>query len=167
MKTTTESVLAELMFTLHTIHKTLKELAPINSKYSGIDNFKKVNYIFVNNKKVHTNSGNLKRAVVARENKKGINIVHDVYVSSASVPYYKKAVLSPTLTRARHYGRLEYGDIRYSNNIRWKSSIVENVANRNYMYFQKGVGFIRSEIGIYNGKKIYVSDDIGRWQNGV
>ena len=52
-------------------------------------------------------------------------------------------------------------------NVRWKQSLVEEVNNRNYMYFQKGADFIRTELMKYNGRKIYVSDDIGRWQNGV
>lgn len=167
MNITTDSVLAELIVSTNAIHNHLKELAPSGNTYKGIDNFKPVEYIFVNNKRVYTSTGNLKRSVVARERKNGINMIHDVYVSGASVPYYAKAVLSQTLTRAKHYGRLEYGETRYTSNVRWKSSVIETISNRNYMYFQKGIGFIRSELGKYNGKKIYVSDDIGRWQNGV
>ena len=167
MEKTTNGVLAEISLSLNSIHQHLKSLAPSNSKYTGIDAFKKVDYIFVNNKRVHTNTGRLKNSVMARDKTKGASLVHEVYVSGASVPYYAKAVLRPTLTRAYHYGRLEYGETRYTSNVRWKQSLVEEVNNRNYMYFQKGADFIRTELMKYNGRKIYVSDDIGRWQNGV
>ena len=167
MEKTTNGVLAEISLSLNSIHQHLKSLAPSNSKYTGIDAFKKVDYIFVNNKRVHTNTGRLKNSVMARDKTKGASLVHEVYVSGASVPYYAKAVLKPTLTRAMHYGRLEYGETRYTSNVRWKQSLVQEVDNRNYMYFKKGADFIRTELMKYNGRKIYVSDDIGRWQNGV
>lgn len=164
---TTSGVLAELSLSLNLIHQYLKGLAPQNSKYVGLDNFKRADYIFVNNKKVFTNTNKLYNSVVARDRFKGTTLVHDVYVSSASVPYYRKAVLSPTLTRARHYGRLEYGETRYSNSVSWKNSLVEEVPNRNYLYYEKAIPFIKAEIGKYNNKKIVVSDDIGVWQNGI
>ena len=167
MEKTTNGVLAEISLSLNSIHQHLKSLAPSNSKYTGIDAFKKVDYIFVNNKRVHTNTGRLKNSVMARDKTKGASLVHEVYVSGASVPYYAKAVLKPTITRARHYGRLEYGETRYTSDVRWKHSLVEEVDNRNYMYFQKGAAFMRTELMKYNNRKIYVSDDIGRWQNGL
>ena len=95
ISTTTSGVLAELGLSLNLIHQYIKGLAPQNSKYVGLDNFKKADYIFVNNKKVFTNTNKLYNSVVARDRFKGTTLVHDVYVSSASVPYYKKAVLSP------------------------------------------------------------------------
>lgn len=167
MQQTTDSVLAELSISLSNIHKHLESLAPENSSYVGLDNFKKSDYIYVNNKRVYTNSGKLKRSIATKTNMKGTTMVHDVYVSSSNVPYYNRAVLSPTLTRVVHYGRIEYGNTRYYNEVSWKSSKESVVPNRNYLYYQKGIDYIRAELGKYNGRKIEVSDDIGRWKDGI
>ena len=51
MEKTTNGVLAEISLSLNSIHQHLKSLAPSNSKYTGIDAFKKVDYIFVGNNK--------------------------------------------------------------------------------------------------------------------
>ena len=165
---TTDALIVKLLKDFTSIYKYVKELAPQNSSYIGLDNFKPSNYIFVNNKRVYTNSGKLKNSVIESVTKKGVNIVHEIYVPASSIDYYEKAVLSPTLTRTKHFGRIDYGTVRYYGGQKWyENSRDEVVENRNYLYYMKGESFARSVINKYNGMKIYVEDDIRRWQNGV
>lgn len=158
MAITTQTVLDELNVSFNKIYAHLRDLAPYNTTYVGIDNYKQVDYIFVENKRVRGNTNTLRNSVVQSQELLGkAQLTHKVSVSSASVPYYEKAVLSNTLTRAKHYGRLEYGNVRYAN------STIEIVTNRNFEYYMQGLSFVQGEIRQYNNRKYHVSDDIKEW----
>lgn len=164
---TTDDLIQALLKDFGTIYDYMKNLAPENSSYIGLYNFKKVDFIFVNNKRVYTNTGTLKNSVMQSVKDNGGSIVYDIYVPDSLVPYYDRAVLSKTLTRARHYGRIDYGTVRYTNVDRWKESFEEEVDNRNYLYYMKAEGYVNSIISKYANQKFYVEDDITRWKNGT
>lgn len=163
---TTHNFIVQLQASINKIHIHLRDLAPKDSKYVGVDNFKPVDFIYVNNNRVYTNSNTLWNSVSLRENRKGVDLIYDTYVPGSAVPYYEKVVYNKTITRAYHYGRLEYGDVRYrGNEVSWKNSMEQEVPNRNYMYYQKAESFIKAElIGRYDGLKIEVSENIKEWE---
>lgn len=133
----------------------IKNLAPQNSKYVSIDNGKVVDYIYVDGRRVRTNTNNLYQNVVFKQ--EGLNndrIVMKTVVDTGLVPYYEKAVLSKTLTVAKHYRRTEYGAKRYAVSIEYKKE------NRNYLYYMRGESLMRNLISKWNGKSIEVSDNI-------
>lgn len=155
---TTASIIQMIEFDIKRIHLAIQNLAPENSKYVSYDNGKLVNYIYVNNRKVTTNTGNLKSNVQLKSMSGNNRIDYTISVDGSAVPYYERAVLSPTLTRARHYGRTEYGSKRYSK------SVEQQVENRNYMYYMKALGEVQSIISGLNGSVYYVKDDIGVYE---
>lgn len=133
----------------------VKNLAPQNSKYVSIDKGKVVDYIYVDGRRVRTNTNNLFQNVVFKQ--EGLNndtIVMKTVVDTSVVPYYDKAVLSKTLTVAKHYRRTEYGSIRYGSSIEYQKE------NRNYLYYMRGESLMRELISKWNGKTIEVEDDI-------
>lgn len=133
----------------------IKNLAPQNSKYVSIDQGKIVDYIYVDGKRVRTNTNNLFQNVVFKQ--EGLNndrIVMKTVVDTSVVPYYEKAVLSKTLTVAKHYRRTEYGSVRYGASIEYKKE------NRNYLYYMRGESLMQGLISKWNGKIIEVTDDI-------
>lgn len=155
---TTEAIVNMISGDMLRIYNHIKDLAPQNSKYISIDNGKPVNYIYVNNKRVSTNTGNLHSSVSQVINYGSNKLVHQVFVDGSRVPYYERAVLSPRLSRAKHYGRTEYGNTRY------QQSKEETVENRNYLYYMNALPFVKNIIQSYNGKKYYVSDNIGGYE---
>ena len=121
-----------------------KNLAPQNSNYISKDRGRLVDYIYVDNKKVRTNSNRLYQGVRSQVSKNGNTLTLST-LAGGNISYYEKAVLSPTRKVAYHYGRTEYGDVRYD-------SIEIDKENTNYLYYLKGTGELYDFINKYNGK---------------
>lgn len=135
----------------------IKELAPKNSKYIGLSNYKIVDFIHVDGKRVRTNSNRLYESInmVVKSDTKN-RTVYQVG-SFGDLPYYDDAVLKQTIEVAYHFGRSEYGDIRYNG-----SKIVHR-PNRNYLYYMKGINEMRSLIGKWNNQVIKTEESIGEY----
>lgn len=136
----------------------IKELAPQNSTYISYDKGKLVDYIYVEGKRVRTNSNRLYENIyqtIQYTDKR--NMLFQTVVNKSRVPYYNEAVLSKTRTVAYHYLRSEYGKLRYSK------SIERVKENKNYMYYMKGIAFMESLINKWNGKVFTISNDIGEF----
>lgn len=152
----TEEVVALVKQRLSKVKPALQSHAPLNTKYVGLYNYKPVNFIFVDGKRVFGNTNNLYNSVQENIVEQGNGFVHRVSVSSSRVPYYQRAVLSQTLTRFFHYGRLDYG-------MGYAQSKVQRVINRNYKYYEKAYPTITSIVKGLTGT-IEVTDDISRWE---
>lgn len=154
--TTWSAIEQEIIADATTFATKVKYLAPQNSKYISIDRGKLVDYIYVDNKRVRTNTNRLFESIyMTRQYTKGADMLFQVVSKSGKVPYYHDAVLKKTRTVAQHYMRTEYGSTRYSN------SVERQKENKNYLYYMKGVPFLQEFIGKWNGRTIRVSDDIG------
>jgi hypothetical protein len=156
---TTDTIVNELRNRFETIHKELKALAPQNTTYVSNFRGKLAPFIFVEGRRVFGNTNNLFNSVEHTIIEQGNNLTSRVYVDSSKVPYYEKAVLSPTIQYARHYGRSEYGSIRYAKS-------VERVKkNRNYLYYMSGaVTTVLPILAQYNGKEFKVTDSINKYK---
>lgn len=157
MITSWGAIEGEIKRDLELIYRYIQGLAPQNSRYVGIDNGRVVDYIYVEGKRVRTNTNNLFSSVSMGEESlgSGKNLVSRVYVDSGRVPYYQKAVLSPTLKVAKHFGRTEYGSKRYGS-----ESVEKDVVNRNYLYYMKAEGYVANILGKYNGREYRITDSI-------
>ena len=156
MKTKWANIENTIKRDLQDIYNHVKNLAPQNSKYVSVDNGKFVNYIYVDGKRTYTNTNTLYSSVKIKERASGSgkNMTSVVYVDSADVPYYEKAVLNPNIRYAKHYGRSEYGSRRYSNSVEMIKP------NRNYLYYLGAKNYINSTIKKYNGRTYKISDSI-------
>lgn len=156
MKTKWANIENEIKFDLQNVYNHVRSLAPQNSKYVSVDNGKYVNYIYVDGKRTYTNTNTLYNSVKIKERSAGSgkNMTSTVYVDSADVPYYEKAVLNPNIRYAKHYGRTEYGSKRYGNSVEMIK------ANRNYLYYMEAKNYISSVIKKYNGKRYKITDSI-------
>lgn len=135
--------------------RKVKELAPKNSSYIGLDNGKLVDYIYVEGKRVRTNSNNLYNSInTTQVYGNGKSIITKVVVDSGKVPYYDAAVLKSTREVALHYGRTEYGSKRYGN------SRIKIKQNRNYLYYMLGEQYMIEFMGKWNGRTIKIEDSI-------
>lgn len=151
---TTQEVLLQIRKEMNNVKIVLQNQAPFNSRYKGLYDYKPSNFIFVNNQRVFSNTNTLRNSVSEKEISIGEqNFVHRVFVSDGQVPYYRQAVLSPTLTRFFHYGRFDYG-MGYEHS---KTQIIEN---RNYLYYLKGTSQVRNIINNLP-KEIEVTDSWG------
>lgn len=157
MITSWGAIEGEIKRDLELIYRHIKSLAPQNSRYVSVDRGRVVDYIYVDGKRVRTNTNNLFNSVSIgeRSSGNGKDLVSIVYVDGGRVPYYQKAVLSPTLRVAKHFGRTEYGSKRYGS-----ESVERDVINRNYLYYMKAEGYVSSVIGKYNGREYKISDSI-------
>lgn len=139
------------------IHEHIKSLAPQNSKYVSMYEKNLVDFIFVDGKRVYTNTGKLKNSIMFESSK-------DLYVTkSVGVPYYEKAVLRPTITVAYHYFRTEYGMKRYhatseelAKGEYWRESVEYEKENRNYLYYMKAKDYIQHQLGTLSGTKFII-----------
>lgn len=156
---TTDDLVNELRSKFNTIHSELKALAPYNTSYQSNMNGKLVPFIFVNGRRVYGNTNTLYNSVEHSIVEEGNNLTSRVYVDSSKVPYYEKAVLSPTIQYARHYGRSEYGSVRYAK------SVEKVKKNRNYLYYMNGaVTTVLPILAEYNGREIKVTDSINKYK---
>lgn len=147
-----------ILLEMRNFTNSLKELAPYNSQYRGLLNYQPVNFIHVDGKRVRTNTNTLRNSINFRYTKTGNNIVAQTYVAG-NLPYYDKVVNSPTITYAIHYGRTEYGSLRYSNS----KEITK--ANRNYQYYVRtGESLMRNLVGKYNGATLYSDKSIEEYR---
>lgn len=145
----------ELLKDMEYFTKKVKELAPKNSSYKSNFNGKLVDFIFVDNKKVKTNTNRLYESITFDyKTLGGKNIVAQTVVRG-DVPHYDKAVLSKVIHYARHYGRTEYGNVRYPN------SVEHTKPNRNYLYYMKGEKYMQMVVNKWNGQTLKVRDKIG------
>lgn len=138
--------------------RKVKELAPQNSNYVGLSNYKVVDYIHVDGARVRTNSNNLYNSINMVETLRTNNRTIYQVVVVGDVPYYEQAVLSPEIEVAFHYGRTEYGSVRYSN------SIVTRKTNRNYLYYIKGEVEMRALISKWNNQTFTTTEKIGDYK---
>lgn len=157
---TTDQVIQEITNDIIFIYRKFKELAPHNSKYISNHRGKLVDYIFVNGKRVRTNTNNLFNNVFLRESPlgDGNGLSYRIFVNGGNVPYYNNVVNRPMIIYARHYGRSEYGNVRYSNS----KEITKN--NRNYKYYKDGNQYVMNLMTKYNGKSYKVTDSIGGYK---
>lgn len=157
---TTEQVIQEITNDILFIYRKFKSLAPQNSEYMSNHMGKLVDYIFVNGKRVRTNTNNLFNNVFLRESPlgDGKGLRYSVFVNGGNVPYYNNVVNNPTITYARHYGRSEYGSVRYSN------SVEKTKKNRNYKYYKDGNQYVMNLMTKYHGKNYKVTDSIGGYK---
>lgn len=157
MATTWSAIEGEIKRDLELIYRYIQSLAPQNSRYVSIDRGRVVDYIYVDGKRTRTNTNNLFNSVSIgeRSSGNGKDLVSIVYVDGGRVPYYQRAVLSPTLRVAKHFGRTEYGRKRYGS-----ESVEKDVVNRNYLYYMKAEGYVASIIGKYNGREYRITDSI-------
>ena len=151
---TTQEVVDYILQDFNGVYKAIKNLAPQNSKYRSYDRGKLVNYIYVDGRRTYSNTNKLFNSVVNTIVQDGNTIISKIYVDKSKVPYYEKAVLQPTITYAKHFGRSEYGKIRYG-----QSRLITK-KNRNYLYYMKGALEVSSVIGSWNGSVINVTDNI-------
>lgn len=146
----------ELKADLETLTKSLKELAPKDSTYTGLYNYRKSDFIFVEGKRVYTNTNSLYNSITYDlKTTSGKNLIATTKVVG-DIPYYDKVVNEPFITVALHYGRSEYGSIRYP------SSEIYQKENRNYNYYVEQ-GLIEM-LGLsleWNGRTFNVKDKIG------
>ena len=91
----------------------------------------------------------------------GKGLSYSIFVNGGNVPYYNNVVNNPTITYARHYGRSEYGNVRYSNS----KEITKN--NRNYKYYKDGNQYVMNLMTKYNGKSYKVTDSIGGYKKMI
>ena len=137
-------------------HNQIKSLAPQNSSYRSKEKGRLVDYIYVDGKRVRTNTNNLFNSITyIQEDYAGSNMIFKTVVDTSRVPYYDKAVLQPYLTVAFHYGRTEYGDTRYAES---STTLKEN---RNYLYYLKGQNLMTQLISKYNGRVVETDESIG------
>lgn len=155
---TTQEIVDGILSNFTDVYQFIRNLAPQNSKYRSYDGGKLVNYIYVNGRRTYSNTGNLHRSVVNSIVNDGNVITSKIYVDKSAVPYYEKAVLSPTITYAKHFGRSEYGQVRYG------SSRLVTKKNRNYLYYMKGALEASSVIGAWNGLTFNVTDSIENYK---
>lgn len=151
-----------LLQDIRTAHEKLKNLAPQDSEYVSDYRGKLVDFIFVDNVKTYTNTNHLFNSIEYRERRSiSANYKHDIEVttavSSSVVPYYNRAVLSPTLLAARQYGKSEYGSYRVDP--RYVDEFEKD--NRNYMYYMRGEYIYRDLKSRWDGKRFEVEDSIG------
>lgn len=133
----------------------IQALAPYKSSYMSDLRGELVPFIHVDGKRVRTNSNRLHDSITFKYvHTNGLDIVAQTVVSG-SIPYYDDAVLKPTREVARHYGRTEYGSIRYADS---KIKIKEN---KNFMYYMKGEHHMQDLISKWNNVTIEVTDDMG------
>lgn len=158
---TTEQVIQEITNDILFIYRKFKGLAPQNSEYMSNHRGKLVDYIFVNGKRVRTNTNNLFNNVFLRESPlgDGKGLRYSVVVNGGNVPYYNNVVNRPMIIYARHYGRSEYGDVRYTN-----ISVEKTKKNRNYKYYKDGNQYVMNLMTKYNGKTYKVTDSIGGYK---
>lgn len=136
-------------------HEDVKKLAPQNSTYIGKDNGKVVDYIYVDGKRVRSNTNNLYNSILQRiEGSSGKNMTIKTYVDTSQVPYYDRAVLSPTLLVAGHYGRVDYGNKRYVGSVEFTKE------NRNHLYYLEGQESLRNFINKWNGLVVEIEDSL-------
>lgn len=134
----------------------LRDLAPYNSNYISVHEGKVVDYIFVGGKRVRTNSNKLFQNInkveeITANNGKTLKVV----VDTSNVPYYSRAVLEETRTVARHYGRTEYGDLRYGSSREYQKK------NDNYLYYMKGQTYLAEFINKWNNTTFEVVEGMG------
>ena len=137
----------------------IRQLAPQNSRYKSYDRGKLVNYIYVDGRRVFTNSNNLFNSLKVETRNQPFSKVIELVVSENDVPYYREAVLERTRIVARHFGRTDYGKLRYGTS----EMVVKG--NRNYMYYDDGIQYVKDVIAKWDGKIINVTDSIGEWTN--
>ena len=137
----------------------IRQLAPQNSRYKSYDRGKLVNYIYVDGRRVFTNSNNLFNSLKVETRNQPFSKVIELVVSENDVPYYREAVLERTRIVARHCRRTDYGKLRYGTS----EMVVKG--NRNYMYYDDGIQYVKDVIAKWDGKKINVTDSIGEWTN--
>lgn len=135
--------------------RLIQSMAPKNSVYVSKDRGKVVDYIYVDGKRVRSNTNTLFNSIVfSYNNTNGKDIIAQTKVQG-NIPYYERAVLSQRLDVASHYGRIEYGSQRYADSEEF------SVLNRNYMYYMEGEHLMRALVNKWNGLEIPVSNKIG------
>ncbi len=156
---TTTQVMENIKRRLKGVKTAIRAEAPQNSKYISIVDYQPVNYILVGGKgnRVYTNTGLLHRSSSEEVVPDGKGFIHKVVVRKSQVPYYEKAVLSPTITRYFHYGRYDYEQ-------QYASSRIEQVKNRNYKYYMRAGSKVASIVNSLSGS-YNVKDDIRSWKN--
>lgn len=163
---TTLDILNKIDNDVNGIKEVIKELAPQNSSYKGIFNWRPVNFIHVMGRRVFTNSGRLRNSISTKTISQGLNQVKLIYADGNQVPYYQKAVLQPTIQRVtlNKYGRTEYADDK--GNIKlYGDDKITNITNRNYMFYKKEGKLetaLRSMVTSYRGE-VTVTDKKGEW----
>lgn len=155
--TTWTKIESEIIKDFETFANQVKNLAPQNSTYISKHNGKVVNYIFVEGKRVKTNSNRLYESINTKMSRQGNDLTLEV-VAGEGINYYEKAVLHKNRKVAYHYSRTEYGSKRY------EGSKVVNKENTNYLYYMNGVSFMQQFISKYNGKIYRVKGEIPKWQ---
>lgn len=138
-------------------HRAIKDKAPQNSEYRSNYRGEMFNFILVNNNPVYTNTNNLYNSVDLKYEGLGFNknITAITYVDGGRVPYYARAVLSPTLETVIIRGARDYGEEALSYGGTKKIDYIEN---RNYLYYMKAKEEVHSRIKSFDGMKFHIKD---------
>ena len=155
----TKQIMLELENDARNLTRVIKGHAPRNSKYISNDNGRLVDYIYVDGKRVRSNTNRLYEAITFVSSSSATNETTFSTIVQGKIPYYEDAVLKPTLTYARHFGRSEYGSLRYGANSREITK-----PNRNYLFHMKAESTLSDIINKWNGKVFHTKESIGDYK---
>ena len=155
----TKQIMLEIEQDARKLTNIIKGHAPRNSRYQSNDNGRLVDYIYVEGKRVRSNTNRLYESITFRNENLGTNQTTFSTVVQGDIPYYEEAVLTPTIRYARHFGRSEYGSIRYGSN-----SIEYDKPNRNYLFYMKAESAMLDIVSKWNGKVYHSKESIGDYK---